>query len=101
MRVISKARLRQFWETSGYEDSEGPLRAWHTHVSHRTVAWRSWSEVKTQYGSGSLVGTCVVFNIGGNKYRLITAIHYNRHKIFIRAVLTHTEYNHGAWKRRK
>jgi len=42
-----------------------------------------------------------VFNIGGNKFRLITAIHYNRHKIFIRAVLTHTEYTHGTWKRRK
>ena len=41
-----------------------------------------------------------VFNIGGNKYRLIAAIHYNRHKAFIRAVLTHAEYDLGKWKRR-
>ena len=99
MRVISKARLRQFWETSGYEDSAGPLRAWHTHISHRTVAWRSWSEVKTQYGSVSLVGTCVVFNIGGNKYRLVVRILYPSQKVFILRVMTHVEYDKDSWKR--
>ena len=41
----------------------------------------------------------VVFNIGGNKYRLITAIHFNRQKVYIRHVLTHEEYDRGAWKR--
>lgn len=69
MRIISKARLRQFWETPGCEDSEGPLRAWYSHVSHRSVAWHSWAEVKAEIGLASLVGNCVVFNIGGNKYR--------------------------------
>jgi hypothetical protein len=39
--------------------------------------------------------------LAGNKYRLIAAIHYNRHKVFIRAVLTHAEYDRGDWKRRK
>jgi len=98
MRVISKTRLRRFWESSGYEDSEGPLRAWHTHVSHRTVAWQSWSEVKTQYGSASLVGNCVVFNIGGNKYRLVTRILYPCQKVFILKVMTHAEYDEDSWK---
>jgi mRNA interferase HigB len=98
MRVISKTMLRQFWESSGYEDSEGPLRAWHTHVSHRTVAWQSWSEVKTQYGSASLIGNCVVFNIGGNKYRLVTRILYPSQKVFVLKVMTHAEYDEDSWK---
>ena len=48
-------------------------------------------------------GIVTVFNIGGNKYRLIAAIHYNRHKVYmyIRAVLTHAEYDRGRWKRSK
>ena len=98
MRIISKARLRQFWETPVCEDSEGPLRAWYSHVSHRSVAWHSWAEVKAEIGSASLVGKCVVFNIGGNKARLITAIHFNTQRVFIRNVLTHAEYDKGKWK---
>jgi mRNA interferase HigB len=49
--------------------------------------------------SADQVGNLTVFNIGGNKYRLIVAIHYNRHKVFIRNVLTHAEYNRNNWKR--
>ena len=99
MRVISKARLREFWKTLGYEDSEGPLRAWYTHVSHTTVAWRSWADVKEVFGSASLVGNCVVFNIGGNKYRLVTRILYPSQKVFILKVMTHIEYDDDKWKK--
>lgn len=98
MRVISQTRLRQFWESPGREDSEGPLRAWHTHVSHRSVAWQTWSEVKTQYGSASLVGNCAVFNIGGNKYRMVTRILYPSQKVFVLKVMTHVEYDKDSWK---
>lgn len=98
MRVISKTRLRQSWESPGYEDSEGPLRAWHTHVSHKSVAWHSWANVKGVIGSASLVGNCVVFNIGGNKYRLITRILYPSQKVFILMVMTHDEYDNDKWK---
>lgn len=98
MRVISKARLRQFWESSENEASEGPLRAWHTLVSHRSVAWQSWSEVKIVFGSASLVGNCVVFNIGGNKFRLVTRILYPSQKVFILKVMTHAEYDEDKWK---
>lgn len=45
-----------------------------------------------------LVGSLVVFNIGGNKVRLIAAIHFNRGKIYIREILTHSEYDRGDWK---
>lgn len=98
MRVISIARLRAFWEDVERKDAEGPLRAWHTHVSNRLVSWTSWGDVKADYGKASLVGNCVVFNIGGNKYRLVTRILYPSQKIFILKVMTHAEYDDDKWK---
>lgn len=98
MRVISIARLRAFWEDTNQQDAEGPLRAWYTHVSNRLVSWNSWGDVKADYGKASLVGNCVVFNIGGNKYRLVTRIMYASQKIFILKVMTHAEYDGEKWK---
>lgn len=98
MRVISKARLKQFWKVPGHQASEGPLRAWYTHVSNRTVAWQSWGDVKAEFGTASLVGNCVVFNIGGNKYRLVTRILYPSQKVFVLKVMTHKEYDEDKWK---
>ena len=97
MRVISKARLKQFWETPGREDAAGPLRAWYTHVNNRTVSWQSWGDVKSEFGTASLVGNCVVFNIGGNKYRLVTRILYRSQKVFVLKAMTHGEYDDGRW----
>jgi len=98
VRVISKSRLVQFWERPGCNDSEGPLRAWYAHVSSRTVDWSSWADVKAEFTSASHVGNCVVFNIGGNKYRLITRVLFPSHKVFILKVMTHREYDDGKWK---
>lgn len=98
MRIISKSRLRQFWESPGYEDSEGPLRAWYTHVSNRTVDWSTWADVKAEFASASHVGSCVVFNIHGNKYRLITRVLYASHTVYILKVMTHGEYDGDRWK---
>jgi mRNA interferase HigB len=98
VRVISKARLKQFWETPGREDAEGPLRAWYTHANSKTTTWLSWRDVKADYGSASIVGNCIVFNIGGNKYRLITRILHVSHKVFVLKVMTHSEYDEDKWK---
>src|SRR5688572_27406520 len=98
MRVISKARLREFWETPGCQVSEGPLRAWHAHVGHKSVAWQSWADVKAMFATASLVGNCIVFNIGGNKYRLITRVLYPSQKVFILRVMTHKQYDNENWK---
>ncbi len=98
MRVIFKSRLCQFWELAGYEDSEGPLRAWYTHVSNRSVDWTNWADVKADFASASLVGNCVVFNIHGKKYRLITRVLYASHKVFILKVMRHGEYDEEKWK---
>lgn len=59
----------------------------------------SIAEVREIFPSADKVGRLTVFNIGGNKIRLIAAIHYNRKKIYIRAVLTHKEYDEGNWKK--
>jgi mRNA interferase HigB len=98
VRVISKSRLRQFWERPGCEGSSGPLSAWYMHVSNRTVAWNNWADVKAAFSTASLVGNCVVFNIGGNKYRLVTRVLFPSQKVFILRVMTHGEYDHDAWK---
>ena len=98
MRVISKARLKRFWESRSHRDAEGPLRAWHTHVSSKSVRWRSWADVKQQFRNASSVGNCVVFNIGGNKYRLVVRILYVSQKVFILKVMTHREYDDDKWK---
>lgn len=98
MRVISKSRLREFWEQPGHDDAEGPLRAWYTHVSNRTVSWQAWADVKADFASASIVGSCVVFNVGGNKYRLIARVLYPSQKVFILKVMPHEEYDLDKWK---
>jgi mRNA interferase HigB len=98
MRVISKARLRRFWEEPGHEIAEGALRAWYAHVHHKSVSWQSWGDVKGDFATASIVGNCVVFNIGGNKFRLVTRILYPSQKVFILKVMTHTEYDDDRWK---
>jgi mRNA interferase HigB len=98
MRVISKARLKEFWETRGHGEAEGPLRAWYTHLNSKRVSWRTWGDVKASFASASIVGDCAVFNIGGNKYRVITRIRYATQKAFVLKVMTHTEYDDDKWK---
>jgi mRNA interferase HigB len=98
MRVISKSRLTRFWETPGHDDAEGPLRAWYTHVNSKTISWQSWGDVKAEFGNASIVGNCVVFNIGGNKYRLVTRILYPSQKVFVLKTMTHADYDDDTWK---
>jgi len=98
MRVISKARLKKFWEFPGHKDAEGPLRAWYTHVNNKTVSWQSWGDVRVSFGNASSVGNCVVFNIKGNDYRLIARILYISQKVFVLKVMTHEEYDENKWK---
>lgn len=60
--------------------------------------WRNFSEVRALFPSTDKVGDIFVFDIGGNKLRLIAAIHFNTGRLFIRTVLTHKEYDQGGWK---
>lgn len=94
MHVISLKALRQFW--AAHPSSERPLRAWYKAVLR--AVWADFGEVRALYPHADQVGKFTVFNIGGNKYRLIAVIHYDRHKVYIRHVLTHAEYDEGKWK---
>ena len=98
MRIISKSRLRRFWDSVGHGEAAGPLKAWYSHVSDRSVAWKSWRDVKATFAAASLVGNCVVFNIGGNKFRLVTRVLYSSQKVFVLMVMTHREYDDEKWK---
>ena len=70
--------------------------AWHQVAKH--AEWEQFAEVRETFNTVDLVGRFLVFDIGGNKYRLIAVIHFNRGKLFIRHVLTHAEYDEGKWK---
>lgn len=95
MRVISKhPKLSEFWVV--HPDAEKPLLAWHSVTSH--AAWQNFADLKRDYPSASLVGRFVVFNIGGNKYRLIVVVSYPKAKVYVHRVLTHKEYDRGTWK---
>ena len=67
-------------------------------LGSRRAAWRNFAEVKQAFGRVDACGRCVIFDIGGNKFRLIAAIHYNTQRIYVRHVLTHVEYDRGLWR---
>lgn len=90
MRVIAKTALRSFW--ASHPDAEQPLRAWHGEA--KRAAWKTPADVKAKYRSASILqGGRVVFNIGGNKYRLVVKISYPFQIVYIRFVGTHREYD--------
>ena len=95
MRTISKKTPKEFWER--HPQAKIPLNDWYKLVSR--VDYDNFASLRTDFPSADLVDNLFVFNISGNKYWLITAIHFNTHKIFIRNVLTHTEYDKGKWKK--
>ena len=89
MRVIAKKILRDFWEK--HSDSEQQLKSWYLEVSN--TEWGSPNEIKTEYPSASIINNNrIVFNIKGNKYRLIIKINYDYQIIWIRFIGTHSEY---------
>ena len=98
MRVISKSRLKEFWERPGHQDAEGPMLAWYQRVSSKSFSWRNWADVRRDFATASVVGNCTVFNISGNKYRLVTRIIHRIQKVFILKVMTHSEYDEDKWK---
>ena len=95
MHVISRKALRQFWEQ--HPDSQTALARWFKVMQH--TEFRNFRELRVTFPSADIVDDWIVFNIGGNKYRLIASIHFNRGKVYIRHVLTHQEYKREAWKR--
>jgi len=95
MHIITRQRITEFVEK--YPDSRSSLEMWYKIVKHSH--YDNFNELKQHFSSADYVDGYVVFNISGNKYRLIAAIHFNRNKIYIRNILTHSEYDRNKWKR--
>jgi len=90
MRVIAKKILRDFWEK--YTDSEQQLKTWYKEASK--ADWKTPNDIKDEYTKSSILKNGkVVFNICGNKYRLIVDINYERQWVFILFIGTHKEYD--------
>lgn len=94
MHVISRKTLREFWEK--FPESQVPLSRWFKLMEQQDFG--NFAELRATFPSADKVGDMIVFDIGGNKYRLIASIHFNRGKVYIRHVLTHAEYDKGGWK---
>ena len=97
VHVIAKPILVEFW--TKHPDAKHPLGAWYRTM--KMEVFRDFNDLRATFASADYVDGLTVFNIGGNKYRLIASIHYNRHKVYIRGVLTHEEYDRDGWKRNR
>lgn len=94
MRVISKRMLREFWEK--HSNAQFGLLLWYQRTSD--TEFQNLNDLRSIFPSADLVGNFIVFNISGNKYRLITYIDYEYQIVFVRTVLTHAEYDKDNWK---
>jgi mRNA interferase HigB len=99
MRIITRKRLREFARQC--PDAAEPLEKWHAAI--RAAEWQNLQEVRRVFPHADAVvvasgSTVIVFNIGGNKYRLIAALHYNRQRVYVLRLLRHSEYSKGRWK---
>ncbi len=88
MNVIAVRTLREFWKT--HSDAEGPLQAWYAEAD--SANWATPQDIKDRFPSADFVGDRVVFNIKGNTYRLIVAVHFSSRVMFIKFIGTHAEY---------
>ena len=94
MHIITRKRLNEF--AARFPDTNNALANWYRQMKQTDFA--SIEAVRELFPTADKVGKLTVFNIGGNKVRVIAAIHYNRKKVYIRAVLTHSEYDGGKWR---
>jgi mRNA interferase HigB len=95
LHVISPKKLREFWGV--HPQSAGPLTEWFRLA--KKSEWTDFNSVRLIFGMRvDRVGENYIFDIGGNRYRLIAEINFRRRKIFVRHVMTHAEYSLGNWK---
>ena len=94
MHIITRKRLNDFLAV--YPEVKTALQHWYRVMKNEN--FNSINELKVLFPHADQVGRLTVFNIAGNKVRLIAAIHYNTHRIYIRNILTHSEYDKNKWK---
>jgi len=92
MRVIAKSTLRKFWEQPNCNDAKGQLEAWHDFTIK--ADWKSPQDIKDAFKNASIcANNRVVFNIAGNKYRLVVEIQYQVGIVWIKFIGTHSDYD--------
>lgn len=94
MHIISKKKLREFW--TDHPRATPTLEEWFKAV--KRAKWEDFADMRAMFGSADQVGIYTVFDIGGNKFRLIAEINFRSRKVFVRHVLTHADYDKGKWK---
>ena len=95
MHVITRKRLNEFADK--HPEARSSLTHWYQLVKRNNFS--NFAQLRETFPSADQVGKLTIFNIGGNKVRLIAAVHYNRRKIYIRAVLAHAEYDEQRWRK--
>lgn len=95
MRVISKRPLREFWTL--HPEAKPMLEDWFRKASEAEAA--SFSMLRQTFGSADYVDGYTIFDVGGNRYRIAAAIHYDKNRLYVRQVMTHAEYDRNAWRK--
>jgi len=96
MRVISKKKVLDFINL--YAESKASLENWYRIITKSEFS--TFHDLQMTFPSADQVGDLTVFNISGNKFRLIAAVHYNRKILYIREILTHAEYSKNKWRKK-
>lgn len=95
MRVISKGPLREFWAV--HPESKPMLEDWFRKASK--VQASSFGALRQTFGSTDYVDGYTIFDVGGNRYRIAAVIHYDKQRLYVRQVMTHTEYDRNVWRK--
>ena len=94
MHIISRKALKTYWEE--HPVAKEVLEDWFRKM--KRISPKNFAELRQTFPSADIFGDCLVFNVGGNNYRIVTHINFNGNKIFIRFVLSHAEYSKEKWK---
>jgi mRNA interferase HigB len=94
MRIVTERKLKEFWQKNKL--SEIALRDWIRTV--HLADWQNFLDVRKTFNHADVYKNCVIFDVGGNKYRVIAKVEYKIHIVFIRFVLTHAEYDEKKWQ---
>lgn len=94
MHIITKKRIEE--ARVSHPECETAMLGWYKIMKNNE--FKNYAELKASFNSVDKVGTLYVFDIGGNKLRLIASIHFNRKRLYIRHILTHKDYDKGAWR---
>jgi mRNA interferase HigB len=96
MRIISRNALIEFWQR--HPDARIPMEAWYRVV--KSTSFANFNDMRRAFNSADYVAPYTVFDVGGNNFRVIAAIHYNGQRLYIRFVFTHAEYDNWNKKHR-